>query len=41
MDKADVGAIGEHLVRVELLRRGVNVAVPVVSVAQNAPPFGE
>ena len=30
MDKADIGAIGERLVLVELLKRDVEVAVPVV-----------
>ncbi len=30
MDKADIGALGEHLVTIELLRRGVEVAVPTV-----------
>lgn len=30
VDKSDIGAIGEHLVTVELLRRGVEVSVPVV-----------
>lgn len=30
LDKADIGAIGEHLVTVELLRRGIEVSVPVV-----------